>query len=362
MSIVKYKHARGTTEIVIGKDFLKNEKTWKFVSKKHVVFVYDKAISSKAEMAALQIGKIAARLSLYPANAGEDSKNLDQILSILSFLQKENTNRDSVLFVMGGGSLGDSFGFVASIYLRGISWCLIPTTLLAQVDSGIGGKTGLNLGSGKNLVGTFHQPQKVLIDSELITYLPECELISGFGEILKYAIAQDKHLFEELELFFQSGKHLTDLNWVPIIQRCVKIKAQTVQKDEFDLKGIREILNFGHTFGHALEAITSFKTFRHGEAVVWGMKFSVILSMIQKIISNKDAQRILDVLNKVKVPALPVVYRDSEIIELMYKDKKNRDFLRFVLVKKPGNATTGNSATESEIQRTLSILMTKTAI
>jgi 3-dehydroquinate synthase len=201
---------------------------------------------------------------------GERAKALSAVESLAERLVRAGADRNSVLLAVGGGVTGDVTGFLASIYMRGIDYVQVPTTFLAQVDAAIGGKTGVNLAAGKNLLGTFHQPRLVLADPEVLTTLPERDYRAGLFEALKCGIIRDRRIFEFMErkrdrLLERDPKALV---W--LITACVRVKAAVVAADERE-RGLRRILNFGHTVGHALEAATGYRRLRHGEAVGWGM-------------------------------------------------------------------------------------------
>ena len=210
------------------------------------------------------------RATVMTLPAGERFKTLNTVSRIYRALLDHRADRSSVLVVLGGGLLGDVGGFAAATYLRGIPFVQIPTTLLAQVDASVGGKTGVDLPQGKNLVGAFHQPRAVLIDTDTLRSLPARELRSGLAEVIKYGIICDKGLFDRL------GKEMPRLlrrdspALASVIVRSCEIKADVVSKDEFE-RGARAILNFGHTVGHALESLTVYRQFKHGEAISIGM-------------------------------------------------------------------------------------------
>ncbi len=200
----------------------------------------------------------------------ESSKTLESVEHIARSLSRAGTDRHALLLAVGGGMVGDVAGFAAATYLRGIALAHVPTTLLAQVDSAIGGKTGVNLPEGKNLVGAFYSPRVVLSDPRALLSLPDREFRGGLAEVIKYGVIWDAKLFAALETHMERIVRRDAAALAYIIPRCAEIKAHVVSHDEHE-SGLREILNFGHTFGHALESVTNYRVFQHGEAVAWGM-------------------------------------------------------------------------------------------
>jgi 3-dehydroquinate synthase len=244
-------------------------------------------------------------------------------------------DRDSVLVAFGGGVVGDTAGLLASMYMRGIPLIQIPTTFLAQVDAAIGGKTGVNLSAGKNLLGTFYQPKLVLIDPLVLGTLPEREFRAGLYEALKCGIINQREIFEFMER--ERDKILQRdagaLEW--LITECVKVKARVVEADEREAD-LRRILNFGHTIGHALEAETRYKYFLHGEAVGWGMIAASMISAAMQLTSSETAQRIIaSVLAYAPLPKVAV--RGKSVARRVLADKKTRNgVVHFVLPREIG--------------------------
>src|SRR6266852_5211109 len=215
---------------------------------------------------------ISARLApcVHLFDDAESEKNLQSVEGLAQSLVGAGADRHALIVAIGGGVVGDVGGFVAATYLRGVSLVQVPTTLVAQVDSAIGGKTGVNLPEGKNLVGAFYPPRLVLADPELLATLPEREFRGGLAEVIKYGVIADAKLFAFLEKNFEKLLRRDARALEYVITRSVEIKAEVVSKDERE-SALREILNFGHTFGHALESATAYKKYQHGEAVAWGM-------------------------------------------------------------------------------------------
>lgn len=254
---------------------------------------------------------------------GEEHKNLQTLASIYDRLVAERFERKSCILALGGGIVGDLAGFAAATYLRGIPYVQVPTTLLAQVDSSVGGKTAVNHQSGKNLIGAFYQPRLVLIDVEVLRSLPRRELVAGLAEVIKYGIIEDPALFHLLE---QEIKRLTGLDrelLIEVIARCCAIKARVVEKDERD-EDYRAVLNFGHTIGHALEAVTGYKQFLHGEAVGIGMAKAAAISAQQRFCDQSSLERIRQLIEKAGLPLeIPPEVSMQGLIDAMEVDKKS---------------------------------------
>ena len=251
---------------------------------------------------------------------GERSKTLPQLEKLAGKLMSRGADRRSVILALGGGVVGDVAGFLASVFMRGIPVVQIPTTLLAQVDSAIGGKTGVNLKSGKNLLGTFYQPRAVLADPDVLATLPEREYRSGLFEAMKYGVIRNAAIFELMEserdgLLRRDGALLERL-----ITECIRVKAGVVSADERE-GGERRILNFGHTIGHALEAETNYKQFLHGEAVGWGMIAATVIGVRTSVTDAKSAKRIVGLV-RAYGPLPKVGVSSKRIARRLLSDKK----------------------------------------
>lgn len=253
---------------------------------------------------------------------GEQSKSMDVTADILKQMLVKGASRKSKIITFGGGVVGDLGGFCSAIYMRGIPFIQIPTTLLAQVDSSVGGKTAINLLHYKNSVGAFHQPAKVIIDTALLQTLPYRERLSGIGEIIKYGIIYDYIFFEYVVKNIGRIKKCDKSIMPHVIKRCCEIKAVIVSQDEKE-EGLRKILNFGHTFGHALEGITDFSKYSHGEAVIVGMYHETIIAEKLGIINEKYAEEILNFLGNLGMDLNISDYSITELADWMSKDKKN---------------------------------------
>ncbi len=255
---------------------------------------------------------------------GEKSKTVDVAIDFLKQMLERGLTRKSTVVAFGGGVVGDLAGFCSSIYMRGINFIQIPTTLLAQVDSSVGGKTGVNLGDYKNIIGSFYQPEKVIIDIKLLSTLPYKELLSGIGEIIKYGLIYDYEFFQYIKREMDRIKSLDNKVMQYVVKRCCEIKAKIVELDEKE-EDIRKILNFGHTIGHALEGVTEFSRYSHGEAVILGMYYETLLAKKIGVVENVYCDEILSFLESIDVDLNIEHISNSELIELMSKDKKNKD-------------------------------------
>ena len=275
-------------------------------------------------------------------NSSEKNKNQKSINNILSILLSKNFNRNDCVISVGGGITGDVSGFAASMFKRGLKFINIPTTLLSQVDSSIGGKTGINTKYGKNLIGTFYQPSLVISDIIFLKSLPKREIICGYGEILKHAIISDKKFFTFLDI---NGSQILNLK-SPLIEKAIfkscSIKKKVVEADEKEM-GIRKILNFGHTFAHAYEATLGYsKKLNHGEAVILGIKTATKFSLSNNILSIKEFNLIVNHLDKLNLPKNISKYfainNLNKILSFMKKDKKNNtNKINLVLLRKIGS-------------------------
>jgi 3-dehydroquinate synthase len=295
---------------------------------------------------------ISARLapSVHLFDDAESEKNLQSVEGLAQSLVSAGADRHVLIVAIGGGVVGDVGGFVAASYLRGVSLVQVPTTLVAQVDSAIGGKTGVNLPEGKNLLGAFYPPRLVLADPELLATLPEREFRGGLAEVIKYGVIADVKLFVFLEKQMDAILRRDAGALEHVIRRSIAIKAEVVSKDEKE-SGLREILNFGHTFGHALESVTRYRRFQHGEAVAWGMMCAALLGHEVAGTPAEAVSRIVALVRRMgPLPPWPDA-KPKEIIDAMRSDKKARGGkLRFVLAKKLGQARTFNDVPEKTVE------------
>lgn len=272
---------------------------------------------------------------------GEKFKTLQTAEKLYKEFLKNKVDRSTPVVALGGGVVGDVAGFAAATYLRGVPLVQIPTTLLAQVDSSVGGKTGVDLSAGKNLVGAFYQPKLVYIDVSVLKTLPDREILCGSAEVIKCAAIASESLFKTLEKKYTSFLHF-DLHLLKkIVKECVKIKADVVERDEKETLGIRSVLNFGHTLGHAVETLSGYKTYSHGEAVSIGMAFAAQLSESMKLTNTWTVDRLMNLLHEVGLPHKIPPYSKNTYLQVMSRDKKMvKGKMRYVLIKKIGSVTT----------------------
>jgi 3-dehydroquinate synthase len=286
-------------------------------------------------------------------NDAESEKNLRTVEKLSRSLVRAGIDRHSLIIAVGGGVVGDVAGFAASACLRGVALVQIPTTLIAQVDSAVGGKTGVNLPEGKNLVGTFYPARLVLVDSAMLKPLPERQYRGGLAEVIKYGVITDAKLFAFLEKNFDAVLRRDPDALAYIIARSLEIKAHVVSRDERE-SGLREILNFGHTFGHALETVTNYRTYQHGEAVAWGMMAAALLGHEIGLTPADEVSRIVSLVRRMDpLPPWPSV-PPKKLIAAMYSDKKARaGKLRFVLARKIGKAISHDDVPLETLERVL---------
>ncbi len=273
---------------------------------------------------------------------GETTKSMQHLSQVFNFLAESGVDRGSLVVAVGGGVIGDLSGFAAASFMRGIDFVQVPTSLLAMVDSSVGGKTGINIPAGKNLVGAFHQPIGVYSDPRWLGTLPKREFTAGMAEVIKYGLIRDRGLFDELEA--EPMLDGSDERLERIVLRCCEIKGLVVEEDEREsaATGGRMILNFGHTFGHAIEAVAGYGVFLHGEAVGLGMVLAARLSHRVGLIQAAEAARIAKVIEGHGLPTkLPSKYPVEALLAAMMRDKKWRSFTsKFVVLAAIGTAIT----------------------
>tara|TARA_B100000768_G_scaffold109711_1_gene101712 strand:- start:51 stop:1157 length:1107 start_codon:yes stop_codon:yes gene_type:complete len=363
MNLIKLqiKTANQKYPIIIGDNILnKLPKIFKEnkVNSNQCLLVVDKNVPRKL-ITKIQKSLSKKQTTTHYFNATEKNKNYKSVDKILSILLKKNFNRNDCLISIGGGITGDISGFASCIFKRGLKFINIPSTLLSQVDSSIGGKTGINTDHGKNLIGAFYQPNLVISDINFLRSLPKRELICGYGEILKHALIADKKFFIFLN---NNGSKILNLK-SPLIEKAILksciIKKKVVEADEKEI-GVRKILNFGHTFAHAYEATLGYsKKLNHGEAVILGVRTATKFSLLNKILSIKDFELIENHLNQLNLP------RDinnfftkknlNKILSFMKKDKKNNTKkINLVLIKKIGFPIYKDQFSEKKISLFLS--------
>jgi len=316
----------------------------------------DCLIVSNTTVAPLYLDKLKADLGESSVDSinlsdGEKFKTVATASSILDRLVSSKANRDTTVIALGGGVVGDITGFAAACYMRGIAFIQVPTTLLAQVDSSVGGKTGVNHPQGKNLIGAFHQPKLVLIDIDTLGTLPDRELRAGLAEVIKHGAIADAEFFAWLE---ENMPALLARNADAVahaVRRCCEIKAEVVAEDEREA-GRRAILNFGHTFGHAIERCQGYGEWLHGEAVAAGMVMAAKLSGID----DSDVDRLRSLIHAAGLPGEPPAIGTRPMLEAMGMDKKVlKKQLRFVLLDSLGHAVVTNDYDESRLDQVLEV-------
>jgi len=313
------------------------------------------AVISDANVAPLFADRIQGSLMstgfepvLITVPAGEQSKTLDRAGSVCEQMLQAGLDRQSFVIGLGGGVVGDLSGFVAAIFERGIPHVQIPTTLLAMVDSSIGGKTGVDTKAGKNLIGAFHQPALVIDDVDVLKTLPRRELRQGFAEIIKHAIIADAKMFGDLKN--ETASNAVGLQ--TLIQRNVEIKSGIVAKDELDRTGERALLNFGHTIGHAIERAGNYEQILHGEAVSLGIIAACAISVKKAGLSIAEVKAIVDLLERFGLPTrLPDDFPHQRILDALAFDKKfEQGQIRFVVTPKIGSANLSRDITMDDIR------------
>lgn len=264
------------------------------------------------------------RTDMFAIRPGEDFKRWETAKSIFEWMADSGLDRKSTLLALGGGVVGDLTGFIASLYMRSIPYVQIPTTLLAQVDSSVGGKTAIDLGGKKNLLGTFHQAERVYVDLSLLNTLPQAEIQNGLAEVIKSAVIRDRVFFEFLEDRYEtvlSGEHDVLQR---LVTRCLRIKSTIVKEDEKD-RGLRKILNFGHTVGHAIESYTDYSV-PHGRAVSMGISAETALAVRMGLLPVEEMKRVSRLLDRFGLPTrIPNDYDRKRLVVLMHSDKKTEE-------------------------------------
>lgn len=318
-----------------------SNKLSKHVAEKNVLIITDDNVNKLyGDTVLKKISAVADKASIYSLKPGESSKNLETIQLIYSVAIGAGLDRSSVIVALGGGVVGDIAGFAAATYMRGIDFIQIPTSLLAMVDSSVGGKTGVDLPEGKNLVGAFWQPKRVYIDTETLKTLPEREVRCGLAEVVKYGMVLDDGFFSYLESKIKELNTLDSDTYTEVIAKCCQLKADIVEKDELEESGLRAVLNYGHTFAHAIETVTDYKKLNHGEAVAIGMCMAASLAVDEARLDDAAELRQENLLRKLHLPCSIEGIKPSQIYAAMAKDKKTiAGKLRFVLPDTIGEAT-----------------------
>jgi 3-dehydroquinate synthase len=350
--IIKLKTSR-QCPIIVGEDVIKKLKDYfDFSGYSGIVLITDttvKRLYGQIVMKALKAtGK---KVYLFTLPVGERAKSLREVERGYRFLLEKNIDRKGLICALGGGVVGDTAGYIAATYLRGIDYIQLPTTLLAQVDSSIGGKVGVNFGGKKNMVGSFYQPKIIIGDVALLKSLPPAEVRNGMAEVIKYALAMDRGLFRILE---EKKWKLTQAALKDIIMRCARLKAGIVEADETEKSGQRAILNFGHTVGHALETAARLKELSHGEAVAVGMIAASRISEELGMLEPGSVPRIERLLQKFGLPTYCQKVKPDDLISAIRFDKKTTlGETGWVLIKGIGKGITNQRVADNIVRKVL---------
>jgi 3-dehydroquinate synthase len=305
----------------------------------HTIVITDSHVAEHyADPVVEALEELGCDVAVLEVEPGEPSKAPDVAADLWEEMLDHGADRKTVVVALGGGVVGDLAGFVAATFTRGLRFVQIPTTLLAQVDSSVGGKVGVNLPGGKNMVGAFWQPRGVLIDVSVLATLPEREYRAGLAEVVKYGVIQDAEFFAYLEANAKQVNARDEVVLTRIVERCCRLKADVVEQDEREETGLRSILNYGHTFCHAFEAATGYQKLLHGEGVAIGMVCAARLAQRLGRVDGAFVERQRKLLETFELPLDVPDVDHGELIELMYRDKKvERGKLRFVLPTRMGH-------------------------
>ena len=348
MISVKVRAGRHRYDVLIGSGLLERlgEYVRKYLPRKTCAIISDESVAAIFGSQAIEnLTRADYRPTLITIPAGEKSKNLNKAGGVCNRMIAAGLDRESFVIGLGGGVIGDISGFVAAIFHRGIPHVQIPTTLLAMVDSSIGGKTGVNTRAAKNLIGAIHHPTLVIDDVDVLKTLPRREFNQGFAEIIKHAIISDAEMFAAL-------KNVDLENLTPLIRRNIEIKSRIVAKDERDRTGERAILNFGHTVGHAIERAGDYQEFLHGEAISLGIVAACDVSIKRSALPRDQRNAVVDLLRRFDLPThLPPNFPREKIFEAMPFDKKfESGEVRFVVTPRIGSAHLSSDVTMEDIR------------
>ena len=348
----------GDYEVLIGSKLLGNYNFKWLVQNRQILIVKDSMVPNEIleTLRNALSNSQPMEIKILEIETNEKTKSFEGLLPIFEVLNTNKFNRDCLLIGLGGGITTDMVGFVAASYLRGVDLIQIPTTLLSQVDAAIGGKTGINFAGSKNNIGAFYQPKLVLMDIDCLKSLSKSDFTDGIAEIIKHSLIADKNLFTKLENIFFNNKELSDEDLIQIVYESSLIKAFVVSNDEKE-KGDRALLNFGHTYGHAFEAIQSLEGFSHGQAVGLGMICASHLSFLLKKISSEEFERVKNLVKSAGLPhKLPENFDVNDFIEAMSRDKKILDKkLRFITLRGLGSAEITEDPPEDLVLKSINL-------
>ena len=348
----------GNYEVLVGSKLIEDYNFKWLVQNRQVLVVKDSNVPNAIlENLSISLANSEAKqVEVMEIETNEKNKSFDGLIPIFEVLNSNKFNRDCLLIGLGGGITTDMVGFVAASYLRGVDLIQMPTTLLSQVDAAIGGKTGINFSGSKNNIGAFYQPKLVLMDTDSLKSLSKLDFIDGLAEIIKHSLIADKNLFTKLENIFLNEKDLSDADLTQIIYESSLIKAFVVSNDEKE-KGDRALLNFGHTYGHAFEAIQSLEGFSHGQAVGLGMICASHLSLLLEKISSEEFEKIKNLIKSAGLPhELPDNFNVNDFSEAMSRDKKILDKkLRFITLRGIGSAEITEDPPEDLVLKSINL-------
>ena len=340
--------------IIIGQNSISKKNIMPLIKgHKKLLLISDTGVPKNIIKKVTSISKNHSKVFTIILDQGEKSKSLANFQSIINFLINQKFDRSDGIIAVGGGVIGDISGFVSSTYLRGISFIQIPTTLLAQVDSSVGGKTAINIPAGKNLIGAFYNPKGVIIDTNVLHTLSSRELNAGLAEVIKYGLIQNKYLLSLLEKNVVAILNRNHKIIEEVIFESIKTKAKIVTKDEKET-GIRALLNFGHTFGHAIEAHGKYKKILHGEAVAKGMLIASKISMLEGLISEKELLKIRNLLLDYRFD-LSLNYNYMDLKPFIFRDKKvQKGNLNLVLLKGMSKGIVSDKFDQKNLKKSIS--------
>jgi len=357
LAVVEIRDTNSRTRVLVGSSLIDQvgKRARKQIAGNTCTVITDSHVAPLfASRVKLSLTSAGFKSTLITVPAGEGSKRLKQAETICEKMIAAGLDRQSFVIGLGGGMIGDLSGFIAAIYHRGIPHIQAPTTLLAMMDSSIGGKTGVNTRAGKNLIGAFHPPSLVIDDVDVLKTLPRRQFNQGFAEIIKHAIIADAKLFDQLQSWQASGA----LALQSLIKRNIEIKSKIIAMDEYDRTGKRALLNFGHTVGHAIERAGSYRQFLHGEAVSLGIVAACAISVRRAGLSTKQRDVIVHLLQRFGLPThLPKNFRRRKILDAIQFDKKfEGGKIRFIVTPKIGAARVANNITLDDIREAISEL------